>query len=73
MFSDPGLFEGDMVLSKEQLRQILGKGIDSAGHFAASKRRPWPIPVPYDMDPSIGLIFCNFFTIFKTTSPFRKP
>ena len=53
-FSDPDLFEGDMMLTKSQLKEIdqqRGPGAE----YAAFKTRPWPMPIYYEIDPGLSM------------------
>ena len=49
IYLDPGLFEGDMIVSPEEREAILsGNYFNEATPLAATKR-PWPRIVPYDL------------------------
>lgn len=52
---DPDLFEGDMILSREQIRRAKnGEDIDSSRKRGASRSRRWPNGVvPYVIDQSL--------------------
>lgn len=53
---DPNLFEGDMILSKEEIRRAKnGEDIDSSRKRGASRFRKWPNGVvPYVIDQSLS-------------------
>ncbi|XP_065064979.1 zinc metalloproteinase nas-4-like [Rhopilema esculentum] len=53
-FENEDLFEGDMVLSQDQLKEVEAGMVDIQNGFAASKRRQWPLPIAYEFDPSIA-------------------
>ena len=52
----PYLFEGDMILSREQIRRAKnGEDIDSSRKRGASRNRMWPNGVvPYVIDESLS-------------------
>ena len=58
-FLDPDLFEGDMMLTNEQLQEING---EAPIHYAAFKTRPWPMPIYYEIDPGLGKCILCLFT-----------
>ena len=47
-----------MVLSKDQKDEIRSGVMANGNLFGASKRRQWPLPIAYEFDPSIGIVFC---------------
>lgn len=53
---DPNLFEGDMILSKEQIRRAeKGEDVDSSRKRGSSRFRLWPNGVVhYVIDPSLS-------------------
>lgn len=45
---DPNLFEGDMILSPDQLEEIRNGKINRAVPMAATKTNLWPRKIPFD-------------------------
>ncbi len=54
--NDPNLFEGDMILSKEQIRRaVAGEDIDSSRKRGSSRFGKWPNgTVIYTIDSSLS-------------------
>lgn len=62
---DPNLFEGDMILTPDQLTAIKNGEFNRDLPLAAT-RRPWPKLIPYDL---FGLSKSHIFSVafFKIT------
>ncbi len=71
--NDPNLFEGDMILSKEQIKKAeAGEDIDSSRKRGSSRFRLWPNGVvPYVIAPSLGKLKSSKTTTVKNCDNFK--